>query len=68
MKGDKKPVGLLIGIGRPKASEGDSYDEPMDDADDSHELKVTAARALLSAIKSNDPEALTDALDAFMEC
>lgn len=74
MKDDanKKPksVGLLIGIGGgPKGEpEGDDYDVPEEEDNGKVELQTTAARAILSALKGNDPEALREALNAFMEC
>ncbi len=68
MKGPKD-VGLLIGIGKPKP-ESDEYDGDADAPEDGdmREAKVTAARALLSSIKGNDPEGIVDAYDALREC
>lgn len=70
MKDDKKkPVGLLIGIGGPKPEAEEEYsEEPEMEDDGKRELQVTAARAMLSALKGNDPESLVEALNAFMEC
>lgn len=69
-KDDKKGLGLLIGIG-PKPKGDDEYDG-MDesDADDEgmREAKVTAARALLSSIRGNDPEGIVDAYEALKDC
>jgi hypothetical protein len=63
MKGGKeKGMGLLIGVG----PEPDDMDEPAED--EMREAKVTAARALLSSIKGNDPEGIVDAYDALREC
>lgn len=72
MKGEKKPVGLLIGIGRPKADEGpyesDAENSAEESDSESYDLKVTAMRALFSAIKGDDVEAAVDAYDALKEC
>lgn len=70
MKKDDKGVGLLIGIGGPKPEPGDSEYDQDDGAMDEEmrEAKVTAARALLSSIKGNDPEGIVDAYEALKDC
>lgn len=66
MKGDKKGMGVLIGLG--PSPEGEEYEDEMPADDDMREAKVTAWNALLSAIKGNDPEGAADAYDALREC
>lgn len=70
MKGEKKPTGPLIGptpYGDDEMNnEGDLVDNSGEDS--MREAKVTAARALLSSIKGNDPEGIVDAYDALREC
>ena len=72
--GKDKGVGLLIGIGKPKGEhempDGSMMDdsEMMEDDEGMREAKVTAARALLSSIKGNDPEGIVDAYEALKDC
>lgn len=66
MKKDKGMISLL-GVGpEPYDATESTVDEPAEDA--MREAKVTAARALLSSIKGNDPEGIVDAYDALREC
>lgn len=64
----KPSLGLLIGVGKPKAGPGgrDTMmdEEPMEE-DESGE--IVAARALMDAAKGDDPQALVDAFRGMLE-
>lgn len=63
---------LIVGIKGGKASVKPGPDKEGDDdaeGDDSDGMKSRAAKKVLAAIKADDAEALSDALEAFcMEC
>lgn len=70
MAGGKPSLGLLIGVGKPKAGPGgdtmmDDEDPMMGEEDESGE--VVAARAFMDAAKGDDPQALLDAFRGLLE-
>ena len=66
----KGGVGLLIGLSPKKggASEPDDDDMESEGDDASMEVKRSAARALMSALKSSDVDAFIEAFDAYKAC
>ena len=67
MAGGKPSLGLLIGVGKPKAGPGgDSMmdDEPMEEEESG---EIVAARALMDAAKGDDPQALVDAFRGMLD-
>lgn len=67
MKGKDKGKGMGLLIGMPPPEEDDYEPADASDGDEERDLQVTAASALLSAVKGNDPEALVDAFKALKE-
>lgn len=71
MAGGKPSLGLLIGVGKPKAGPGErdtmmgGEDPMMGEEEESGE--VVAARAFMDAAKGDDPQALLDAFRGMLE-
>ena len=64
MDGEKGGIGVLIGV-KPKKGKDDGEDSG---GGEYAEAKKAAAKAMMSAFKAGDEDALVEAMDAYLEC
>ena len=64
----KPMLGIAIGVGKPKPGAGASMpDDEMGMADEEEGGDVVAARGLMDAVKSGDPQAVVDSFRTLLE-
>jgi len=67
MAGGKPSLGLLIGVGKPKAGPGGDSMMGEDPMGEEESGEIVAARALMDAAKGDDPQALVDAFRGMLD-